>query len=453
MLRTSTAAALLVAGALGAGTALAQAPAPPATPAPTPATPAPDAAPAIASLRVPKVVTAQQGHARLLVGVRLATPARLSIQISAVKGDRVVRTIADTEDRRAGRSYLRIDAIDQQGYQLLRGAYRVRVQASDEQGRLSRALQATVRLRLTAPRGQFDAYTIPLWRAFRRQAGTTADGQLVAVVAPKGAVAAAGIRRGDVVTSLNGAPVGSPGAWSAALRALPAGKEVAVAFVRGGAERTATLTPKPDWEQAPDYARALTVAVRREPRTVAYAVARARQMVEAGKHAPAARLVAAWPRSWRTSAPGQLVQGEIEAARERWKQALGAYNRARKKDPRLAAAEFGRGVALSSLKKDRPSRIAFAAAGRLDPADAAAAGFEAYALLREDRVPDAVAAASRAVRLDNRYADAFLPLGMALLADGQKAQGVRMLRRGLLLLEDAERAARLTTEHLDPTDP
>ena len=157
--------------------------------------------------------------------------------------------------------------------------------------------------------------------------------------------------------------------------------------------------------------------------------------------------------SWRRSAAGQLVQAELLAKQVRWKQALGAYNRARARDATLAAAELGRGIALSKLGQDRPSLTAFAAAARLDPADPAAAGFQAYAYLQEDRVPEAVAAGQAAVALDQRYADAFLPLGIALLASGDKANGVKALRRGLVLLEEPDRADRLMRAHLERADP
>lgn len=447
MLRLTTAAAILTVSALGAATAVAQAP------APAPTTPARAAAPSLDSLRLPRVVSAQQGHARFLVGVRLKTPSRLTVQVIAARNGRVVQTTTDAADRAAGRAYLRIEGVDSAGYQLLRGAYRVRLQATDSEGRVSAAIEAPFRLRLTAPRGQFDAYTIPLWRAFQRQAGTTTAGQLVAVVGPKGAVATAGLRRGDVITSVNGRAVATPGAWSTALRALPVEKAVPIEFYRGGAVQTATLTAAADWEPAPDYAAALAVAVRRAPGTMAYAVAQARRLVDAGTLDEAGALVDDWPRAWRRSAPGQLVQAEILLKEKRWKQALGAYNRARARDRTMAAAEFGRGVALSSLKKTAASRAAFAAAGRLDASDPAAAGFEAYALLQQDRTPEAVAAATRAVRLDPRYPDGFLPLGIGLLASGEKAGGVKALRRGLVLLEDAERAERLIDRHLDPTDP
>jgi tetratricopeptide (TPR) repeat protein len=213
------------------------------------------------------------------------------------------------------------------------------------------------------------------------------------------------------------------------------------------------MTPGPDWEPVPDYGASLAVAVRREPRTIAYAVARARQLVEAGEPVEARRQMATWPRSWRTSAPGQIVQAEVFLNQERWKQALGAFNRARVRDRSIARIELGRGVALSEMARERPSAVAFARAARLDPTDPAAAGFRAYALLKQDRTQEAIAEARRAVGLDPRYADAFLPLGIGLLTSGDRRNGVRMLRRGLILLEESARARRLIAQHLDPTDP
>lgn len=431
--------------ALGPAAALAQAPlAAPATPA---------GPPSLDGLRQPKVVTAQQGHARFLVGVRLSTPARLTVQVIRARDGSVAQTNTDATPREAGRRYLRVEAIDDAGFQLLAGAYRVRIQATDAEGRVSAAVEAPFRLRLNPPRGQFTAYTIPLWKAFQRQAGTSRPGQLVAVVGPRSTAAVAGIRRGDVIVAVNGRPVATRGAWVAALRALPAEKAVPVELIRKGRPLTVTMTAEPDWEEEPDYDRSLAVAVRREPRSIAYSVARARLLVEAGEPAQARRLMARWPVSWRRSAPGQIVQAEIHAERERWKQALGAYNRARVRDRTMAAAEFGRGVTLAELGRGSQSSVAFAAAGRLDPQDPAAAGFRAYALLQVDRTAEGIAEARRAVGLDPRYADAFLPLGIGLLTAGDKRNGVRMLRRGLILLEEPERASRLIAEHLDPTDP
>jgi tetratricopeptide (TPR) repeat protein len=452
--RLPTAVALAAAVVLlGAGVAGAQQPAPPEPAPTTPTTPrAPAGPPALESLRLPAVVSAQQGHARFLAGVRLSTRAKLTVQLVSARDDRVVQTTTDRSIRPAGRAYVRIEAVDSRGFQLLQGAYKLRIQATDGQGRVSRAVEGPFRLRLTAPRGLLDVYTIPVWRAFRRQAGTDAAGQLVVVVAPKGTAAKAGIRRGDVITSIGGRRVGTAGALAAALRALPAETAVEIELVRGTTPRTVTVEPPPDWERAPEYEAPLRVATRREPKVFAYAVARARQLLDAGKATEAAELIAGWQRSWRRSAPGYLMQAELLAAAQRWKPALGAYSRARKADRTLSAAEFGRGIALSELGRSAASARAFAAAARLDPGDPAAAGFQAYALLRIDRIDDAVAAAQRAVALDNRYPDAFLPLGIALLTDGDTPGGIRALRRGLILLEEPDRVSAML-RRLDRADP
>jgi Flp pilus assembly protein TadD len=451
VLRLVTAAAVAAVAALAglAATATAQqtAPASPARPA-TPTGP-----PSLDSLRLPKVVSAQQGHARFLVGVRLSAAAKVTVQVVRARDGKVVQTAVDASARRPGRAYMRIEAVDDSGFQLLRGRYRLRVQAAGADGRLSEALETPFRLTLTPPRGLFDAFTVPYLPTFRRQAGIDAPGQLVAVVGPKGTAAAAGIRRADIITAVAGRSVATDGGWSVAMRALAADKPVAVDLLRRGQPLSVQVTPKPDWERAPDYARALEVAVRREPATIAYSFAQARQLIGAGMLVEARALIDGWRESWRTSAPGQLVQGDLLAKQARWKRALGAYSRARARDATLSAAELGRGIALSKLGEDGPSLVAFAAAARLDPADPAAAGFRAYALLQEGRIAEAVAAGQTAVALDPRYADAFLPLGIALLTSGDKANGVKALRRGLVLLEEPDRADRLIRNHLQPADP
>jgi tetratricopeptide (TPR) repeat protein len=448
---------VLSACALAAGGGVAVAAPPPATTTPAPVTtaPAPVAVPAptLASLRLPTRVTAQQGHARLLVGVRLSAPAKLTIQVTQVKGGKVVQTLTDAAARPAGRAYVRIEGVDSAGYQLLAGAYRVSITAADDQGRVSAPLTGRFTLKLTTARGLLDVYTIPLYRGFMAQARTQAPGQLVAAVAPKGAAARAGIKVGDVITSLNGASVARPGAFSAALRALPAGKPVTVVLTRRGVSRSATMTPDPDWTPAAKYAASLTVIARRNPTVAAYGIARAQQLVDAGETAAAKKVIAGWPAAWRRSAPGQLVQGALMARQKRNLQALGAYNRAHKRDRTIGAAEVGRGLALSALGRTAQSASAFTLAAKLDPTDPVAAGLRSYALLKLDRPAAAVAAGRTAVGLDPRYADAFLPLGIALLAEGQKATGVKMLRRGLILLDDPARAERVIARRLDPTDP
>ena len=121
----------------------------------------------------------------------------------------------------------------------------------------------------------------------------------------------------------------------------------------------------------------------------------------------------------------------------------------------MAAAEFGRGLALSGLDKTGPSIVAFtAAAARLDPTDPAAPGFRPTRCSSVDRTAEAVAAAQR-----GRHARPALrgrvpavrhrPAGAA----ATRPAGVKALRRGLVLLEEPERADQLIAQHLDPTDP
>lgn len=413
------------------------------------------AAPSLDSLRLPKKISAQQGHARFLAGVRLSEPAKLTVQVIRAKGSVVVQTTTDTAERTKGRAYVRVEAVDDQGYQLPAGVYRLRVQATNDAGETARQLERSFRLTLSPPHGRFDAYTIPLWKSFRGHARVraTVKGQYVAVVGPKGAVATAGLRRGDVITSIGGTPVESPGVMETILRGLPADKPIAVSYVRRGETREAQVTPKPDWEAAPDYAASLTVATRREPKSLALAAARVRQLTDDNKTAQATTLLATWTKGWRDSAVGQLLHADLLASQEKWKPALGAYNRSAKKDGTIAQTQLGRAISMIEMDKAPAAVRALNLAEKLDPGDAEIAGYQAYAYLRAERSADAVTAGRRAVTLDRHYADGYLPLGIALLDQEQRRPGVHALRRGLILLEDTDRAQRLITTYLDPTDP
>lgn len=432
--RTAIALAVIIAGA-AAGSAL--------------------SAPAVESLRLPKTVASQQGHARFLVGVRLTEPARLTVQVVTAADESVMQTITDTEPRPAGRTYLRIDAVDSLGFQLPAAAYRVRIQPISPSGESGETIQGSFRLRLTPPHGLFDVFAIPLMRPLRSSMGVGARvrGQYVAVVGPRGAAATAGLRRGDVITTIGGVAVDTPGAYATALRAMQANKPVTVEYLRDGTLTSAEVTPKPDWEPAPNYAASLVVATRREPRSLALAYARVRERVLAEEFTAARGLMRGWSAAWRRSVPGQLLQADILAGEERWKQALGAYNRARKGDPTHAQTDLGRGIATIELGNPRRAVGILAVAGRTDPRDAEIAGYQAYAFLRAELGAKAVTAAQRAVTLDRFYADGYLPLGIALLGLDQRKPGVQALRRGLILLDDADRAQRLITAYLDPSDP
>jgi membrane-associated protease RseP (regulator of RpoE activity) len=259
-------------------------------------------APTLDSLRLPKQISAQQGHARFLVGVRLSEPARLTVQVVKAKDQTVVQTFTDANARPAGRAYMRVEAVDNLGYQLPADAYRVRIQPIGAGGEVGSMVEGSFRLRLNPPHGRFDAYAVPLWKVARSQnrLGARIRGQYVAVVGARGAVARAGIRRGDVITHIGGTAVDTPGAYQTALRAMPAEKAVPVIYVRRGQTVTTEVTPRPDWEAAPNYAASLAVATRREPRSLVLAFARVNEHLDNGKVAEARALMRAWPRGAST---------------------------------------------------------------------------------------------------------------------------------------------------------
>jgi tetratricopeptide (TPR) repeat protein len=333
------------------------------------------------------------------------------------------------------------------------GRYRVRVQATDAQSRVSPPLERVITLRLTPPRGRLDAYVMPLWNGMARSLGIPArGGQLVAAVAPGGDVLKSGIRRGDVITGINGKSTLTPGAMATALRALPADTDVPVTIRRGTEERTVTLKVPPDWNAVPDLSRTLTVVVRRNPRSMAYGVAYARYLVEQGKADDAQELIDAWPRSWRTSAPGQAVQAQLFERSGQAQKALASWNRARAKDPRMPAAAFGRAIALNSLGKDAEAAEAFGDAFRLDPSDASAGAFRAFSLIRAENIPASREAALAAEALDPEYADGKVAAGIALIQTRNPARGVVKLREGLILTDDAARAQTIIDQYLEPAD-
>ena len=441
----------------------------PAAPPPTTAAPATTTAPAVTapgstapvatapsltSLRLAKVVSAQQGHAQFLVGARLGTPSKLTVRLISAKTKALVRSTTGDAVHPAGRAYMLIEATTEQRYQIPAGVYRLEVQATDSQGRVSNVLKGSFRLNLTPPRGRFEAYTVPLWPSVSRQLGIPPAGnQLVAAVAPGSALAKAGLRRGDVVTAIANHPVALEGQMTTALRTLPANQPVPVQILRDGASRTITVTPPPDWTPAADYARALGVVVRRDPNGLAYAYAQVKQLIDAGKPDDAAKLLDAWRPAWRNGGVGQLLLGDILSAKGQAKQALGAYNRAQAADPGMTAAQFGRGLSLSTLKRTPEAADAFARVLALDPYDAAAASFRAYLLVKADAPQDALTAAEQSIELDAAYEDGYLARGLALLADSKRADGLRALKTGLLLLPDAARAKQIIATNLEPNDP
>ncbi len=406
--------------------------------------------PVLTGLQIPKRVTAQRGHARFLIGLTLSEPARVTVLISRNSDGKVVRTLTGEELEAAGRTFVLVDLIDDRNFQLPGGKYQVRVTATDTEDEASRPLTSTVAVRLTRARGLLDAFLVPTTAPFAREAGVPRNsGHVVAAVGPRGSAVNAGIRRGDVITQIGTRTIHTPGQLQATLRQLKADKPTQVTFLRRGEERTGVLALKPDWTEAPDYQRVLNVARSRDRRSRVVAYAQAKERLEAGEPAAAKALRARWPASWRKTGFGESIAGEVFEADEKHRQALGAFNRSLRKDPNLAAARFGRGVAFAGLGRNDEAAQQFATVATLDPGDSSAHAFRAYVLIRAERVAEARDAAAQAIRLDSRYADAHLPFGIALMSLGQQQAGVKALRTGLRLLSDPARANALIEEHLD----
>ncbi len=74
------------------------------------------------------------------------------------------------------------------------------------------------------------------------QQGATTTGALVAEAVSGGAAQAAGLQKGDVITSFDGIPVTNSIDLTAQVRALAAGAQAKVTYLRGGQERTAEVT-------------------------------------------------------------------------------------------------------------------------------------------------------------------------------------------------------------------
>jgi len=445
--------AIVTQAALGAPPVEVEGPTPPAEEEAAEPKRAPGGAPPplrISALRMPKRVIGQRGHARILMGVRLSRAGTVTAQIETLKDGVLRRTVTQERRHPKGRAFIRIDATGDDGFQLGRGVYRITLSATDPKGRLSNKLARNFRLTLTPPRGRFDAYTVPRLPAFRI---TNPVGQVVAVVGPGGAAAAAGIRRGDVVTRIGPRWITGPGSMARAQRGLLANRAIKVRIVRDGKLIVVKMTPKPDWTARPDYERSLRVASGRVPNDFAIHYARISQLIDVGKLQPAKRLKSVWRRSWKASAPGHYLDGRILLAEGRDKPALGAFIRAAKKDPSFAEAVFSQGSALSSLRKRTRAVAAFDKAAELDRQNAAARAFAAYVLIGQNNLAPALERANQAVKIDPLYPDAHIPRGIALLGQGQKAPGLQALRRGLLDLDDSSRAERIIDENLEPSDP
>ena len=74
------------------------------------------------------------------------------------------------------------------------------------------------------------------------QEGATIAGALISNVSPGGAAQAAGLRSGDIVTAFNDSPVTNASDLTAQVRAVAAGSEAKVTYVRNGKTDTVTVT-------------------------------------------------------------------------------------------------------------------------------------------------------------------------------------------------------------------
>jgi Flp pilus assembly protein TadD len=406
--------------------------------------------PKLSALRLRKVVTAQQGHARFMLGMKSAGPITVTARITSVKTKKVVRTIRSAADHPGGAVWFLVQAVNDQGYQLTPGAYTVAVTGTDSRGRSAKRLTTRFTLRLSPPRGRLDGYTVPNLPAIARQLTIPPGGQLVTALGARGALVNAGLRRGDVITTIRNLDVSTPGQWTAALKAIPADAPVPVTYRRGTEVRTATIQVPPDWNPAPDYAKTFTVLVKRNPKALGYLLASARNRIDAGKPDVAQSQFASWPPALQRTAIGQMLQGEVLLAKDDLKGALAAYNRSTKSDPTLAPALLGKGLVLSRLDRTDEAVPAFQAAVASDPGNAIAQAFLAYALITTKQYEPAIAAAAEATRLDPSYEDGPIAHGLALIAMGEKARGVALLKKGLLFMADQKRADTLIAENLEP---
>ncbi len=416
----------------------------------TPTTPAYTGPPKLSALRLSKVITSQQGHARFMLGMKSAGPITVTVKITSVKGKKVVRTISSAANHPQGSVWFLVQAVNDQGYQLTPGAYTVNITGRDARGRSAKALSARFTLKLTPPRGRLDGYTVPNLPAIARQMKVAPGGQLVTALGAKGAPLTAGLRRGDVITKINNADVTTPGQWTAAIKGIPADRPVPVEYRRGAEVRTAMIQVPPDWNPAPDYAKTFTVLVKRNPNSLGYLLASARNRIDVGKPDEAQAQLAKWSPSLQKTAIGQMVRGEILLAKSDLKGSLAAYNRATVADPNLAPALLGKGLVLSRLDRTDDAVPVFQSAVTSDPGSAIAQAFLAYALITTDQYDGAIAAATEATRLDPMYEDGPVAHGLALIAAGQKSQGVARLRKGLTLMSDQKRAEKLIAENLEP---
>jgi hypothetical protein len=408
--------------------------------------------PAVSSIVVPRIVSAQQGHARFLVGVRVSMTARLVVRITRVSNHRLMKTVTTSGYRRAGRAFLLIQATDNQGYQLPAGAYTVFIGATSPGGRNAAAHVVPLTLTYTSPRGMLDWYTIPNTTFVRANLGLhMTGGQVVVAVNPGSALANAGIVRGDVIEAINGVSTGSPGGFQRATRLLPAGAPVPVVLLRGVTTRTTSFTAPPDWLALSNLASPMAQAA--ATKRFAYGYAVATYDISVGKLLQAGRIIGTWKGANSTTSLAQMARAQLAVAQHRQSAALAFWIRAYRADNAQSLAAFGEGLAYDALGNDMSAAEAFAVAASRDPGSSEAPAYAALALEQSHLPYLAAPFAQRAVAIDATDPNALAATGIAEIQTGQRAAGVSTLERGIVETDDATRAQLLMSRFLEPAVP
>ena len=164
---------------------------------------------------------------------------------------------------------------------------------------------------------------------------------------------------------------------------------------------------------------------KREPRSIAYAVAQARQLVDTGKLTEARALIAAWPARVAHERAGRARRRpSCSPSRTSGSRRSAPTTAPASATPTMAAAEYGRGAGALGARQGRP----------------VARGLRRRGAPRPDRrrrrrlstptpcwppptCPTPWPRPSGPCALDARYADAFLPFGISLISERRQGRG------------------------------
>lgn len=398
----------------------------------------------VSHLTAPTAITGTAGHARALVHLTTQSRSRVIVRLINSRGV-VVNTVKSAPNHARGRVWLAVDATTLRGFQLPAGRYTLQGYAVVGKRR-SNVLRRAITIRYTPARGTIEALTVPAWPSTIAGVAAAPGGQIVTAVAPDSATAQAGLQVGDVVRTVNGRSVDTPGAWLRERRALGAHGNVTLGVDRAGQRRQITLAPSPDWAPAPNWP---TIIPTPAP-TPTVALAAVEERLEAGDRAGAEARLAQIPVAQRRTAPAWLATGLVRMAQSDPLGAQAAFNYAIAADPAMSTARFQRGVALIARGRIDLAAQGLRGASNADPADAVAPTFRAFALLRADRYAEAYAAGQLAIAIDSRYAEGHIATGIAHIALKRKAAGVAEIRKGLVLMDDPARRQQMIDRYLVP---